>query len=125
MDIDKILKLAEIGFTKDEILKLATSTPDGNATADKQQANENAGQFDPQTEGKKNESISTSTSTKNENINTKNENTKSDDMSAKLLASMEALTKTIQASNLKNDTVTTVEETTADIISSMFGKKEK
>lgn len=114
MDIDKILKLAEIGFTKDEIMQLAGSTPGGNVTADEQQADSG--------DGKKNENESTST---NENINTKNENTKSDDMGAKLLASMEALTKTIQASNLKNDTVTTVEETTADIINAMFGKKEK
>lgn len=111
MDIDKIIKLAEIGFSKDEIMQLAAGTPGGNVTADQQQ--EDSG------DGKKNENVNTSTST-NENTSTKN-----DDMHAKLLASMEALTKTIQASNLKNDTVTTVQQSTEDIINSMFGKKEK
>ena len=119
MDIDKILKLAELGFTKDEILTLAGSTPGGNVTADDKQADENVGHNDPQNdEGKKNESTNTSTSTKNEN-------TATNGISEKLLASMEQLTKTIQASNLKRDTVDTAEQTTEDIINTMFGKKEK
>lgn len=112
MDIEKILKLVEVGFTKEEILQLAGSTPGGNVTADEQQAGaENS---------KKNESTN-----ENTNTNTSTNTGAGNDTAEKLLASMQQLTKVIQASNLKNDTVTTVQQSTEDIINSMFGKKEK
>ena len=109
--IEQILKLAEIGFTKDEIIAMTTQ---GNKT----DTPEPQGEIKSETEIKKNERESA----KKEAENTNTENTENKKIDA-LMASVTALTKAIQASNIKSDVVNITDETTDDIVKQLLGGK--